>query len=73
MDDDEYDAFEAMRQAEFDRRGTTEKVIHYGAANGHRMAYYEDADRPGKPGRACAWASWHSERCSCGGEPVPDW
>jgi hypothetical protein len=60
-------------QAEFDRRDTTDTVIKYGAANGHLMEYYEDANQPGKPARACAWASWHSDDCTCGGEPIPDW
>ena len=53
---------------------TTDKEIDYLAANGHTLRYWEDAQRPGKPARQCAWEAWHSPNCGCGGrEPLPDW
>jgi hypothetical protein len=60
-------------QAEYDRRDTTDREIEYAAANGHLLVYCEDANRPGKPARAAAGAAWHSPRCGCGGERLPDW
>lgn len=45
---------------------STDAVIEYRAQNGHLMAYYEDAALSGKPGRQCAWESWHSANCGCG-------
>ena len=64
---------DTAKQVEFDRRDTTDKEVEYGAANGHLMVWYEDEKRPGKPGRAAAWAAWHSPNCGCGGETLPDW
>jgi hypothetical protein len=70
---DEFDVVDNLRQAEFDRRGTTDKIISYQSWGGHLMEWYEDEQRPGKPGRASAWAAWHSQKCRCGGEPLPDY
>lgn len=69
--DDEFTM--AAKQLEFERRDTTDNEVEYVAANGHLLVYYEDANRPGKPARAAAWAAWHSDNCRCGGEPLPDY
>jgi hypothetical protein len=71
---DRFPAEEWARMREQGSFYTLDTVIRYQAANGHRMAYWEDAARPGKPARQCAWESWHSEDCGCGGrEPLPDY
>jgi len=69
----EIDCYEYQRQIEFDRQGTTNTIVRYQSWAGHLMEYYEDENNPGKPGRAHAWASWHSSACACGGEPLPDY